>query len=82
MDNLFRFLDKILPLISTLLGIYITYFVTVSSDKSELKVNAQTKARDEYWIPCSIAISNLQKKKNAMLPFKEKIVVSRNLMNY
>ncbi|MST67826.1 hypothetical protein FYJ57_14205 [Lachnospiraceae bacterium BSM-380-WT-5A] len=82
MDNLFRFLDKILPLISTLLGIYITYFVTVSSDKSELKVNAQTKARDEYWIPCSIAISNLQKKKIAMLPFKEKIVVSRNLMNY
>lgn len=82
MDNLFRFLDKILPLISTLLGVYITYFVTVSSDKSELKVNAQTKARDEYWIPCSIAISNLQKKKIAMLPFKEKIVVSRNLMNY
>lgn len=82
MDNLFRFLDKILPLISTLLGVYITYFVTVSSDKSELKVNAQTKARDEYWIPCSIAISNLQKKKISMLPFKEKIVVSRNLMNY
>lgn len=82
MDNLFRFLDKILPLISTLLGVYITYFVTVSSDKSELKVNAQTKARDEYWIPCSIVISNLQKKKISMLPFKEKIVVSRNLMNY
>lgn len=61
MDNLFQFLDKILPLISTLLGAYITYFVTVWV-KSELKVNAQTKARDEYWIPCSIAISNLQKK--------------------
>lgn len=61
MDNLFQFLDKILPLISTLLGAYITYFVTVSSKKSELKVNAQTKARDEYWIPCSIAISNLPK---------------------
>lgn len=58
MDNLFQFLDKILPLISTLLGAYITYFVTVSSKKSELKVNAQTKARDEYWIPCSIAILN------------------------
>ena len=58
MDNLFQFLDKILPLISTLLGAYITYFVTVSSKKSELKVNAQTKARDEYWIPCSIAIKN------------------------
>ena len=43
MDNLFQFLDKILPLISTLLGAYITYFVTVSSKKSELKVNAQTK---------------------------------------
>ena len=42
MDNLFQFLDKILPLISTLLGAYITYFVTVSSKKSELKVNAQT----------------------------------------
>ena len=49
MDNLFQFLDKILPLISTLLGAYITYFVTVSSKKSELKVNAQTKARDEYY---------------------------------
>lgn len=33
MDNLFRILDKILYLISTLLGVYITYFVTVSSDK-------------------------------------------------
>ena len=68
MDNLFQFLDKILPLISTLLGAYITYFVTVSSKKSELKVNAQTKARDEYWIPCSIAISSLsiQSSKNAV----------------
>ena len=56
MDNLFQFLDKILPLISTLLGAYITYFVTVSSKKSELKVNAQTKARDEYWIACFIFI--------------------------
>lgn len=89
MDNLFQFLDKILPLISTLLGAYITYFVTVSSKKSELKVNAQTKARDEYWIPCSIAISNLQKKiveltkkEIVMLPFKVKIVVSRNFRNY
>ena len=89
MDNLFQFLDKILPLISTLLGAYITYFVTVSSKKSELKVNAQTKARDEYCIPCSIAISNLQKKiveltkkKIVMLPFKVKIVVSRNFRNY
>lgn len=62
MNNLFQFLDKILPLISTLLGSYITYFVTVSNKKSELKVSAQTKARDEYWIPCSIAISNLQEK--------------------
>lgn len=62
MDNLLQFIDKVLPLISTLLGAYITYFVTVSSKKNELKVNAKTKARDEYWIPCSIAITNLQKK--------------------
>ena len=62
MDSLVKFFDKILPLVSTLLGAYITYFVTVSSKKSELKLKAQTKARDEYWIPFSIAISNLQKK--------------------
>lgn len=62
MENFFTFLDKILPLLSTLLGAYITYYVTVSSKKSELKVTAKTKARDEYWIPCSIAIENLQKK--------------------
>lgn len=62
MENFFTFLDKILPLLSTLLGAYITYYVTVSSKKSELKVTAKTKARDEYWIPCSIAIENLQRR--------------------
>lgn len=62
MENIFTLIDKILPLLSTLLGAYITYFVTVSSKKNELKVNAQTKARDEYWIPCSMAITNLQEK--------------------
>ena len=62
MDNFFAFMDKILPLLSTLLGAFITYYVTVLSKKNEIKVNAQTKARDEYWIPCSMAISNLQKK--------------------
>ena len=62
MDNIFTFMDKILPLLSTLLGAFITYYVTVLSKKNEIKVNAQTKARDEYWIPCSMAISNLQKK--------------------
>ena len=30
--------------------------------KNEAKVNAQIRARDEYWIPCSIAIENLQNK--------------------
>ena len=58
----FTLIDKILPLLSTLLGAFITYYVTVLSKKNEIKVNAQTKARDEYWIPCSMAISNLQKK--------------------
>ena len=62
MENLFTLIDKILPLLSTLLGAFITYYVTVLSKKNEIKVNAQTKARDEYWIPCSMAISNLQKK--------------------
>ena len=62
MKNIFTLVDKILPLLSTLLGAYITYFVTVSSKKNELKTNARTKARDEYWIPCSIAITKLQKK--------------------
>ena len=52
MDNLLQFIDKVLPLISTLLGAYITYFVTVSSKKNELKVNVKTKARDEWdiWV--------------------------------
>ena len=62
MDNFFTFLDKILPLLSTLLGAFITYYITVLSKKNEIKVNAQTKARDDYWIPCSMAISTLQKK--------------------
>lgn len=48
MDNLLQFIDKVLPLISTILGAYITYFVTVSSKKNELKVNVKTKARDEW----------------------------------
>lgn len=52
MDNLLQFIDKVLPLISTILGAYITYFVTVSSKKNELKVNVKTKARDEWdiWV--------------------------------
>lgn len=62
MESFFTLIDKILPLLSTLLGAYITYYVTVSSKKSELKVAAQTKARDEYWIPCSVAITTLQEK--------------------
>lgn len=62
MESFFTLIDKILPLLSTLLGAYITYYVTVSSKKSELKVAAQTKARDEYWIPCSMAITTLQEK--------------------
>lgn len=41
---------------------YITYYVTVSSKKNEIKISSQTRARDEYWIPCSIAITNLQNK--------------------
>lgn len=62
MENFYILIDKILPLLSTLLGAYITYYVTVSSKKNEIKVNAQTKARDEYWIPCSIALKTLQDK--------------------
>lgn len=62
MNNVFKLLDKTLPLISTLLGAWITYFVTVLSKRNELKLKAQTNARDNYWIPCSIAITNLQKK--------------------
>lgn len=62
MENLYALIDKILPMLSTILGAYITYYVTVSSKKNEAKVNAQIRARDEYWIPCSIAIENLQNK--------------------
>lgn len=62
MEHIFAFTDKILPLLSTLLGAYITYYVTVLSKRNELKIKAQTEARDKYWIPCSLAISNLQNK--------------------
>lgn len=62
MNNVFKLLDKTLPLISTLLGAWITYFVTVLSKRNEFKLKSQTKARDDCWIPCSIAITNLQKK--------------------
>lgn len=68
METIFTFIDKILPLLSTLLGAYITYYVTVSSKKNEIKVNAQTKARDDYWIPCSMAITNLQNKIAELAP--------------
>lgn len=51
MENLYALIDKILPMLSTILGAYITYYVTVSSKKNEAKVNAQIRARDEYWIP-------------------------------
>lgn len=51
MDNLFTLLDKLLPLLSTFLGAYITYYVTISSKKKEIQVNTKIKARDEYWIP-------------------------------
>ena len=36
--------------------------------KNEIKVNAQTKARDDYWIPCSMAITNLQNKIAELAP--------------
>lgn len=55
-------IDKILPLLSTLLGASITYYVTVLSKKDEIKINAQIEARDKYWVPCALAISNLQNK--------------------
>lgn len=66
MEHIFAFTDKILPLLSTLLGAYITYYVTVLSKRNELKIKAQTEARDKYWIPCSLAISNLQNKINEL----------------
>lgn len=62
MEHIYALIDKILPLLSTLLGAFITYYVTVLSKKNEIKVNAQIEARDKYWIPCSLAISNLQNK--------------------
>ena len=55
-------IDKILPLLSTLLGAYITYYVTILSKKDEIKINAQIETRDKYWVPCALAISNLQDK--------------------
>lgn len=66
LEHIFTFIDKILPLLSTLLGAYITYYVTVLSKRNELKIQAQAEARDKYWIPCSLAISNLQNKISEM----------------
>ena len=62
MDKLIKILDKLIPLFSTLLGAYITYIVTTSSKKNEIKINSRIEARDDYWIPLAIAIHNLQKK--------------------
>ena len=62
MDKLIKILDKLIPLFSTLLGAYITYIVTTSSKKNEIKINSRIEARDDYWIPLAIAIQNLQKK--------------------
>ena len=56
-------LDKILPhAFYLILGAYITYLMSLYPAKNEAKVNAQIRARDEYWIPHSIAIENLQNK--------------------
>ena len=42
MENLYALIDKILPMLSTILGAYITYYVTVSSKKNEAKVNIKS----------------------------------------
>ena len=62
MEHIYVLIDKILPLLSTLLGASITYYVTALSKKDEIKINAQIEARDKYWVPCALAISNLQNK--------------------
>ena len=48
MDKLIKILDKLIPLFSTLLGAYITYIVTTSSKKNEIKINSRIEARDDY----------------------------------
>ena len=77
MDNIVILIDKILPLLSTLLGGFITYFITKASAKNELRLKFQIEARDKYWIPCSIAIENLyhkieelQKDENSYISFR------------
>lgn len=62
MEIFLDILDKIIPLLSTLLGALITYFVATSTKKNEIKLNSKIKARDEYWIPCSKTILDLEDK--------------------
>lgn len=61
MENFWTLLDKILPLLSTLLGAGITYFVTVLSKKRDLRDQTRTKARDEYWVPLCRDTESLQR---------------------
>lgn len=61
MENFWTLLDKILPLLSTLLGAGITYFVTVLSKKRDVRDQTRTKARDEYWVPLCRDTESLQR---------------------
>lgn len=61
-NNIFNFVDKILPLVSTMLGAFITYYVTIFSKKNEMKISMKIEARDSYWIPCVLALEKLEEK--------------------
>lgn len=80
MDFFLDILDKIIPLISTLLGALITYFVATSTKKEEIKLNSKIRARDEYWIPCSKAILDL-KDKISLLAKNNNYVTFSNIHN-
>ena len=76
MEKFWTLLDKILPLLSTLLGAGITYFVTVLSKKRDIRDQTRTKARDEYWVPLcrdteslQCLIQNFTKKDGDMISF-------------
>ena len=44
MENLYALIDKILPMLSTILGAYITYYFTVSSKKKRSKSKCSNKS--------------------------------------
>lgn len=54
-----EFIKAITPLLSVMIGGFITYFVTALSKNNELSLKAKIDARDRVWIPLCITLENV-----------------------